>query len=620
MLNVNLATTVLLIESRNSPAEAALLLPSNEDYVVNPVVEDATQHSPASREGTPFIALSSVICALLLSHKPFDPLEGWVFGSDEERCDFLLATTSKRTGVSGRHFRIHYNWTSRHLRLTNISKHHTVMSSTKLGRDIIVRDSRVIFPGEIVTVTVGVVSLSIHIPPRGECQDAFDKGLDAYCNEVQAAVPRLVTLKFSEPSQETPLVVLGKRNRVQYLIEKDGDIGKGGFGTVSKAINHITGDLYAAKRFVKVDPMAQTEIELHQRISHEHIVRFIDIQEDPLSPLLIMEYLECGNLAQQTEFTFSETVIMVKQQLYAVSYLHGVKITHRDIKPENILLESRSPRLITKLSDFGLSSDRKDPETFCGTKYYLAPEVIGRGSKYSNSVDIWSLGTVALQFAYSLPKALRKWNRSDWSNKLHYHAREQHGTLAALIQKMLTLLPVARPSAEECLLEMAFSNLLSSSPPSKAAETSRQTDISLVEIPEDPQKGVRRHQNIHLPQVGAVNAQPDRPLDLFGAITSEAGIETKVRALLDCKLKAEGMMKQNQGKSKLDKVAIAEEASTDIVKTTEEEGVGTFRLEGKDAANTESGNHHPATFHRAVTHSVPALSLVSATSPGDFEK
>ncbi len=254
-----------------------------------------------------------------------------------------------------------------------------------------------------------------------------------------------------------------------------------------------------------------------------------------------MEYLECGNLAQQTDFTFSETVIMVEQQLYAVACLHGVSITHRDIKPENIPLESRSPHLITKLSDFGLSSDRESPETFCGTKYYLAPEVVGKGSKYSNSVDIWSLGTVALQFAYSLPKALRKWNRLDWSDRVHYHACEQHGTLATLLQRMLSLLPSARPSADECLLEMVFSNLVSSSPPSEAATALRQTKVSPVGIPEDAPRRFKRYQNIHLPQVRVVKAQPDRPLDIFGAITSEGNIETKVRTLLDRKSKVEGI-------------------------------------------------------------------------------
>lgn len=34
-----------------------------------------------------------------------------------------------------------------------------------------------------------------------------------------------------------------------------------------------------------------------------------------------MEYLECGNLAQQIDFTFPKTLIMLQQQLQAVGYL-----------------------------------------------------------------------------------------------------------------------------------------------------------------------------------------------------------------------------------------------------------------------------------------------------------
>ena len=268
MAAINLATTVLFIESKNSPAEAALKLPSNSDYVVDSIVDDATQHQPSSREGTPFITPATIICALLLTRRPFDPVDGWVFGSDEERCDFLLATTSKGTGVSGRHFRIHYKWTSRCLRLTNLSKHHTMMTSPKLGKDVFVRDSRVILPGEDITVTAGIVSLSVHIPAREEYQGTFDKNLDTHHDEFRQAVPRLAALSFARPLQETPQVILGKRNRAQYLTEKEGDIGKGGFATVSKALDPITGDLYAAEKFRKVSPKELEEIKLHQQLSH----------------------------------------------------------------------------------------------------------------------------------------------------------------------------------------------------------------------------------------------------------------------------------------------------------------------------------------------------------------
>lgn len=278
MNSVNHATVILFLESMNSYAEAALHLPSNKHYLVEPiVVEDAPRVSPTSREGTPFIAPSKPTCAIHLSQKPYDPLDGWVFGSDEERCDFQLSD-SKRAGVSARHFRIHFNWTSRRLLLTNLSQHHTMMSSPKLGRDVIVRDSRVLPLDEAIAVTAGAVCLSVHIPDRGEHQRKFDGALDAYHEEVQQAIPRIAGLCFVNGGVQTPLVVLGKRNRVQYIIDNEGDVGSGAFGIISKALDPVTGNLYAAKRFTKISARARivlAEIDIHRKISHVSLSSFI---------------------------------------------------------------------------------------------------------------------------------------------------------------------------------------------------------------------------------------------------------------------------------------------------------------------------------------------------------
>ena len=59
--------------------------------------------------------------------------------------------------------------------------------------------------------------------------------------------------------------------------------------------------------------------------------------------------------------------------------MHEKKIIHRDIKPENILLlkeESPNEETITKICDLGFSRETdEEAETFCGTTYYMAPEI-----------------------------------------------------------------------------------------------------------------------------------------------------------------------------------------------------------------------------------------------------
>lgn len=239
----------------------------------------------------------------------------------------------------------------------------------------------------------------------------------------------------------------------------------------------------------------------------------IDVQED--LPLLIMEYIPLGSLLQQERFSFPETLTMFSQQLQAVKYLHGMGITHRDIKPENILIESRNPTLNTKLSDFGLSSDRSQLQTFCGTQLYVAPEVCSQGKQYTNAVDIWSLGVVGLQLAYSLPKQRRKWDAREWTEAVHRHARDQRGRFAALLQKCLLLAPSARPSAERCLVDMSC-------------------------WPE-----VKRPESIQTSKAKGTRETACKPPVLFGAISTKDDVKTKARTELLSTLR-DNMLKRNR--------------------------------------------------------------------------
>jgi serine/threonine protein kinase len=111
-----------------------------------------------------------------------------------------------------------------------------------------------------------------------------------------------------------------------------------------------------------------------------------------------MEYIEGGNLRGLADISRLETLLMARQTIQTLSYLHDQGITHRDIKPANILILSRGRGFNCKVADFGESSRESDLKTFCGTLLYTAPEIWN--PPYSTPVDIWSLGIILVEFWY----------------------------------------------------------------------------------------------------------------------------------------------------------------------------------------------------------------------------
>ena len=134
-------------------------------------------------------------------------------------------------------------------------------------------------------------------------------------------------------------------------------------------------------------------------MSHPNIVQLINFYDEPKQYLIVMEYLEGGELfdriVKKSFYNEKEARDLAFIMLSAVKYMHDLNVVHRDLKPENLLLKSVSDDADVKIADFGFAAYSKgdDLKEQCGTPGYVAPEILAR-KPYGKAVDMWSVGVI----------------------------------------------------------------------------------------------------------------------------------------------------------------------------------------------------------------------------------
>ncbi|KAI8389445.1 kinase-like domain-containing protein [Blakeslea trispora] len=204
-----------------------------------------------------------------------------------------------------------------------------------------------------------------------------------------------------------------------YVIHKK-TLGTGSMGTVKLAESLSPQDhqLYAVKIMPKLnlnqtitsptnDPK-DTPQEREQRTVREmaimHLLRHPNICQlkewvvHGDQYYMFLEYVEGGPLL---DYIISHGKLREKlarklsrQIVSALDYCHKNSIVHRDLKIENILI---TPQQEIKMIDFGLSniySPSRQLDTFCGSLYFAAPELLQARHYTGPEVDVWSLGIV----------------------------------------------------------------------------------------------------------------------------------------------------------------------------------------------------------------------------------
>jgi calcium/calmodulin-dependent protein kinase I len=184
-------------------------------------------------------------------------------------------------------------------------------------------------------------------------------------------------------------------------------IGRGGFSTVHEATRSSDGSKFAVKivekTMIQEDiKLLKREIEIMKQVDHVNILKLIEIYEDDEKVYIVMELVEGSELfdriVDKGYYSEKSTVLIVKQILNAVKYLHQQGIAHRDLKPENLLCSGEGVNEVVKIADFGLSKifageKGEELQTSCGTPGYVAPEVL-MSEHYDKSVDMWGIGII----------------------------------------------------------------------------------------------------------------------------------------------------------------------------------------------------------------------------------
>ncbi|KAJ3398461.1 MAP microtubule affinity-regulating kinase 1 [Chytriomyces hyalinus] len=180
----------------------------------------------------------------------------------------------------------------------------------------------------------------------------------------------------------------------QYRLEKT--IGQGTYGKVKLGVHIRTKERVAIKVIEKAQIKStkqvvrlQREIRFLKLLHHPHIVKVHDVIETEAFIYIIMEYAVGGELfdyiVANKRVKEREARSFFRMVLSAVDYCH---------KAKNLLLDSQKT---IKIIDFGFGNNFKldsQLDTFCGSPFYAAPEMI-LGKKYTGpEVDVWSLGVV----------------------------------------------------------------------------------------------------------------------------------------------------------------------------------------------------------------------------------
>ncbi|XP_051995237.1 serine/threonine-protein kinase TAO2 isoform X1 [Xyrauchen texanus] len=277
---------------------------------------------------------------------------------------------------------------------------------------------------------------------------------------VMPASVRTGTLKDSEVSE------LFYRDDPEKLFTDLREIGHGSFGAVYFAHDVRSNEVVAIKKMSFSGKQSNEkwqdiikEVKFLQKLRHPNTIEYKGCYLREHTAWLVMEYClgSASDLLEVHKKPLQEVEIaaITHGALMGLAYLHSHNMIHRDVKAGNILLTEPGQ---VKLGDFGSASIVSPANSFVGTPYWMAPEVILAmdEGEYEGKVDVWSLGITCIELAERKPPLFNM----NAMSALYHIAQNESPVLASnhwsdyfrnFVDSCLQKIPQDRPTSDVLL-------------------------------------------------------------------------------------------------------------------------------------------------------------------------
>uniref|UniRef100_A0A2I3GP09 mitogen-activated protein kinase n=1 Tax=Nomascus leucogenys TaxID=61853 RepID=A0A2I3GP09_NOMLE len=174
-------------------------------------------------------------------------------------------------------------------------------------------------------------------------------------------------------------------------------VGSGAYGAVCSAVDSRTGAKVAIKKLYRpfqselfAKRAYYRELRLLKHMRHENVIGLLDVftPDETLDGFtdfyLVMPFMgtDLGKLMKHEKLGEDRIQFLVYQMLKGL----------RDLKPGNLAVNEDCE---LKILDFGLARQADSEMTgYVVTRWYRAPEVILNWMRYTQTVDIWSVGCI----------------------------------------------------------------------------------------------------------------------------------------------------------------------------------------------------------------------------------